>query len=225
MQQPPQNLPPNLEANVARMRGTGRLVNAGCQLIFGTIFTSISLFIFSMLWFVQAPWFAFLFVSIFVVFGVGMLGTGLWGLVVKPMMVGIAFGPPSAMLSLYRLRPGDSVTVRYDQSARRSVDVRRVLVQLILRERATYRRGTNTYTAIHDNVIDQRESPGRQVARGTALTEEHAFEVPIDSMHSLHAARNPLTWLVKVQIDVPGTPDIVEELEFVVGSQLAGETS
>jgi energy-coupling factor transporter transmembrane protein EcfT len=197
-----------------------KFVGAGCQLVIGGGFTAISLFMLIIMVIVKAPWFALLFVSLFLLFGLSMLGYGLWTLMVKPMMVGMALGPASAALSTYQVRPGESISVQYEQAARRDLDVRQVLIQLVLRERAIYRRGTNTYTAIHNEVIEQYEGPGRAVARGGVLTEGCSFRVPQTAMHSLQAPRNALIWLVMIRVDVPNTPDVTEELMFQVVPEL-----
>ena len=201
----------------------GKLVGAGCLLVFGVIFSSISVLILLVSLFVGAPWYFLLFDVPFLVAGFGMLGTGAWGLIVRPMLVGVAFGPPSAAISSYQLRLGERVTVKYEQSARRSLELRRVLIQLVLRESATYRRGTDSHTVVHDTVIDQHEGPGRQLARGDVLAEACTLQVPVDSMHTLELARNKLIWLVRIQVEVPGTPDVTEEIVITVVPDLVEE--
>lgn len=193
------------------------------MLIFGIIFSSIAILVLIASLSFGAPWYFLLFDVPFLVAGFGMMGTGAWGLIFKPMMVGVAFGPPSAALSATQLRLGEPLSVQYEQAARRSLDVRRVLIQLVLREQATYRRGTNSHTVVRDNVMDQHEGLGRQLARGAVLSEACTLRVPADSMHSLDAARNKLIWLVRFQIDVPGSPDATEEIVFTVVPELAGE--
>ena len=194
----------------------GKLVGAGCQLIFGAVFTAFATFFFLIAWSVNAPWYFLLFTLPFLAFGVGMVGYGLWTLLLKPSLVGTAFGPPHASLSSMLVRLGESVTVQYEQAALRDLAVRQVLIQLVLREHATYRRGTNTYTVYRDNIFAQHEGAGRSVSRGSVLTESCTLTVPRDSMHTLQAPRNKLIWLVKFQVDVPNTPDVTEEIVFTV---------
>jgi hypothetical protein len=194
----------------------GKLVGAGCQLIFGAFFSIIAFVIFVFSWSVGAPWYFIVFTLPFLIFGLGMVGFGLWSVVVKPMMVGVAFGPPSASLSSSQVRLGESISIQYEQAALRTLEVRRVLIQLVLREHATYRRGTDRRTTIRDNVIVQHESAGRTLERGGVLSEQCALQVPIDSMHSLQAPHNKLIWLVKFQVDVPNSPDVTEEVVFTV---------
>lgn len=199
----------------------GKMLGAGCQLLFGGFFTLIASFIFFGSWSVNAPWYFLAFTGVFLAFGLGMIGNALWILLVKPMLTGMAFGPASASLSSYELRLGDNLSVQYEQAALRAAQVRRVLIQLVLREHATYRRGTNTYTAYFDRVVAQHEGAGRPLARGDVLSESCTLRIPTDSMHSMEAPRNKLVWMAKIQVDVPGTPDVTEEIVFRVAPALA----
>jgi hypothetical protein len=203
----------------------GKVVAAGCMVLFGLAFTGFAVFWMAMAWFTGAPWYFLLFGVPFVVIGPGILGAGAWGLIVRPALVGMAFGPATVQLSPPTVHPGETVRVRYEQAARRNLEVRRVLIRLVLQEHATYRRGTNTYTALHDRPVDQYEAPGRALTAGQLLTEECTLRVPVDGMHSLNAPRNKLRWLVRIEIDTPAAPDVREETEFSVMPDVAAGAS
>jgi hypothetical protein len=199
------------------------MVQSGCVLAFGVVWTLISLLIFFAAWSFRAPWFSLLFTGIFVLFGLGMVGTGLWKLLVRPALVGRYLGPASASVSSQQVRVGERVTVRYEQPVRADVELGQLTMKLVLREWAQYRRGSSNHTVIHDNVLNAYDSPGRRYARGETLMAEHTFSIPTDGMHSFNSIRNKLIWMVKVQIALPASPDAVEEIPFVVVSEVAGE--
>jgi hypothetical protein len=205
-------------------RDLSKVVGSGCVLIFGSVFALFSLIFMSVAWAIGAPWYFLAFGSIFLIAGFGMVGTGFWMLVLRPGLTALQVGQASASVEPQQARPGDRVTVRYEQPVRRAVEVQHVTIQLILRETATYRRGTNTYTAIHDNVIDQHEAQGRRYAGGETVSEACSLRLPPDAMHSFASHRNKLTWLIKVRIGLPGAPDVDEEIGMIVVPVVAGGT-
>ena len=200
-----------------------KLVGAGCQLVFGAFFTLIASTVFLVTWSTDAHWFFLLFVGAFVVTGLWLVVHGLWVLLVKRLLTGTAFGPASASLSSDRVRLGDVLTVRYEQVALRALQVRGVQIQLVLREHAIERRGRNTYNHYFTRVVDQYEESGRSLARGETLAASCTLRVPKDSMHSFDAPRNKVTWMVRIAIDVPGRPDVAEEISVQVVPEMAQE--
>ncbi len=201
------------------------MAQGGCVMVFGLFFTLFSLIFLSASWLRGAPWFFQLFSLPFLAAGLGMAGTGAWKLIVKPLLAARTFGPAQASVSPQVLPVGERIEVRYERPVRRNVAIGGLAIKLILRETAQYRRGTNTYTAIHDNVIDQYEIPGRRLTSGETIAEQCVLAVPPDGMHSFTANRNRLTWLVKVDIAVPSEPDTSDEIGITVVPDIVEEES
>jgi hypothetical protein len=199
------------------------LVQGGCMLLFGIIWTLIALLIFFASWSLRAPWIFQLGTGVFVLFGLGMVAKGAWGVLLKPAIQARYVGPATAQLSRERLRPGDALTVRYEQPVRTEVEIGTLAMQMILREWAQYRRGTNTYTVFHDNIVDAYEEPGRRMQRGETILAEHTFRLPVDAMHSVTATHNRLLWLVRITLALPGAPDVAEHVGFEVAPEIDGE--
>jgi hypothetical protein len=193
------------------------------MLVFGIGWTLFTLVFFGIAWMIRAPWYFQAFAAVFVLAGVLMVSRSIWTMLVRPALLARYVGPASASLSSEQVRVGDHLTVRYEQPVKTEVEVGPIMMRLILHEWAQYRRGTNTYTVTHDNVVDTYEAPGRRMMRGDTISEEHTFRIPIDSMHSVMATHNRLRWLVKVSVALPASPDVAEEISFVVTPELAGE--
>ena len=202
-----------------------RLIGVGCTLVFGIGWTLFAGLFFVLSWWMGAPWYFLLFSAIFVVVGLGMIGRGVWGLIIKPSLVGRHFGPPTGSVQPMLASVGGSVRARYERPVRANVEIRRFAIQLVLRESATYRRGTNTYTVTHDAVIDTYEVPARRLVAGETIAEDRIFRIPRDGMHSFDAPRNKLVWLVRILIDTPNAPDVADDLVFVVAPVVDGELS
>jgi hypothetical protein len=123
-------------------------------------------------------------------------------------------------LSTQTPRVGEVVTLTYKQTFRTATDVQGIRFQLILRERATYRRGTDTVTVRHDNVAQEYQIAGRRFASGEGFQDQRQFQV--QGMHSFSASRNELIWLIHVQVEMAGWPAYEEEYPLQVSPELAG---
>lgn len=182
----------------------------GCLLGFAVIWTGFSLF-----WTVMAlasgAGLMALFGLPFLAIGVGLLASG-----VAPWIAGIKLSPPEVTLSRDALRPGEEFSLRFKQEVRKPVDVTRMTFQLVFRETATYRRGTNTVTVTHELPIEEWEQPGGRFETGRTLLEERALRVPPEGMHTFIANRNKLQWFLKVNVQLPNWPDVKEEYEVRV---------
>ncbi len=205
--------------NISNMIGTG------CLLLFGIVWTAFAGLFFFMSFVSGAGWPFVLFAGAFVAVGLGIMGVGSWRLLIRPSLVGRHFARPMASIEPSVVQVGSRIRVRYEQTVRANVETRRFAMQLILRERATYQRGTNSYTVVHDGIIDSYEQPGRQLVAGEVISEDRTFAIPRDSMHSFDARNNKLIWLIRVMIDTPNAPDVLEEIEFVVAPMVDSEAT
>ena len=150
----------------------------------------------------------------FFVVGAIMLGVGARVLVARTRVT-----KPEVTLSTQSPRVGEVVTLSYKQNFRSATDVQGIRFQLLLRERATYRRGTDTVTVRHDNVAQEYTLPGRRFTSGEGFQDQRQFQVR--GMHSFSASHNELIWLIHVQVEMAGWPAYEEEYPLQVAPELA----
>jgi hypothetical protein len=147
----------------------------------------------------------------FFLVGLGLLVWSLW-----PVIVGVKFTPPEVSVSSDAVRPGDTLSFRFHQTFKSAVEVKQASLQLLLRETAIYRRGTNTYTVTHDFVIQRFDLPPRSYQAGEMLSDQREWQIPAEAMHTFASTHNRLRWLIVVQVGMSGWPDFKEEYEVRV---------
>ena len=108
--------------------------------------------------------------------------------------------------------PGESIDVAWQLygNVRR---LRGLTVFVEGTEKATYTRGTNTYTdtKIFKSIELAATDKQDEMAFGT-----HVLGIPRDTMHSFSSRHNKIIWTIHVKGDVPRWPDINEKFEFKV---------
>ena len=150
--------------------------------------------------------FPLIFLSIF-----GLIGLAL--LFAIPYQL-LALGNPRPLLVLEQGMPwvgGDSqlswnMTGRTDR-------LQNLVMTLRGREEATYRRGTNSYTAkevFHDSVLYESSEP--QECRGGTLT----LAIPAGTMPTWDGGNNEIVWELEVHGDIPRWPDVKEVFVITV---------
>lgn len=149
------------------------------------------------------------------------IGLALLGWAALPLIAGAKVSRPEVSVSSTTLRVGEPFTLTYQQSFKSGADVGRILMQLIFRERATYRRGTDTVTVTHDWLMQQFETPPRRFEAGETFNDRRTFKIPEDAMHSFAANRNSLQWFIKVTVEMSGWPDFNEEYPITVLAEKA----
>ena len=168
----------------------------------------------------ELPWLAWLSLVLFIAVGVY--------LVVKTIMMGMArvkLSEPTLTASVHPLRLDESFQVHFSQRAKQPVYVERVAVKLVCRESATYRRGTDTHTVTHD--VHEAE---HEIAVDIQADSRHPIDatlelrIPADGMHTFHAPRNRIDWLLQVCTAVANWPDYTETFELKVDSRRAYTT-
>jgi hypothetical protein len=157
------------------------------------------------------------FIGIFVLVGLIFLVVG-----IIPMFARTRISAPEVSISNANLRSGESFALSYQQNFKSGVDVEKLMVQLLLRESATYRRGTDTVTVTHDHVLQTFEEPARHFDGGQQFVQNFRWEIPRGAMHSFQASRNKLYWIVKVKVDMKGWPDYDEEFGLTVRPEVLG---
>ena len=160
--------------------------------------------------------FPVIFGGCFIAVGLAIMLAGL-----NPILAGTRVSPPEVHVSNTNLRSGDEFTLSYQQTFKAASDVERITMQLILRESATYRRGTDTVTVTHDHLIQSFETPARHFDGGESFSDNRRLLIPRGAMHSFEANRNKLRWLVKVKVEIKSWPDFEEEYSITVLPEMA----
>lgn len=91
--------------------------------------------------------------------------------------------------------------------------VKKLTIEVIASQHATYQRGTDTVTdvEIFEKLLVAESTDVTDIAFGSKTVT-----IPIDSMHTFDARRNKIKWRVMVRGEIPLAPDISEEFEFRV---------
>jgi hypothetical protein len=150
--------------------------------------------------------------------GVGLL---MIGAAVRTLLARARVSPPEVSLSNAAPRVGEIFTVDYQQTYRVATNVQLIRLSLILRESATYQRGTDSVTVTHDHFVQTYDLPPRQFTAGETFQERRQFQIPPLGMHSFAAHRNKLYWCLKVLVQIPGWPDFDDEFGLTVPPQVA----
>ena len=143
--------------------------------------------------------------------GIGMLVWSVW-----PTIVGMRVTRPEISVSSDAVRPGDTFSFSFRQTFKSAADMKQASFQLVLRETAIYRRGTDTYTVHHDFVAQRFDLPPRSFQAGETLSDQRLWQIPAEGMHTFVAPRNKLRWLILAQVGISGWPDFKEEYEVRV---------
>ena len=109
----------------------------GCLLGFGLLWTAFSLFFLFMMVINEPDIWGILFISLFILIGLGMTGFGLMS-----YYTSFKVGKPNFVLTQTELRPGEEFGFSFQHTFPRSIHINWMKTQLIFRETATYQRGT-----------------------------------------------------------------------------------
>jgi hypothetical protein len=150
--------------------------------------------------------------------GVGALVT-VFGL--RPIIAATRVTKPDIQISNTTLKSGEAFALSYQQGFKSAVDVTRLTVQLILRESATYRRGTDTVTVTHDHLIQNFELTDRHFESSESINQSFRWAIPRGAMHTFEASRNKLRWIIKVNVEMKGWPNYDDEFAVRVLPEVA----
>ncbi len=190
----------------------------GCFLLFGLFWVAFSS-VFVIIGLTQGNTPFAIFGGVFVLVGVGiMLFAGL------SYYTRFRIGKPEITISTQMLRVGEPFTVSYFHNFSHAVNIEGIRVELVFRETATYQRGTDTQTVIHNHMIAEFEEPGGHFQSGHLIQKNYDLQIPSDGMHTLKVRRNKLEWFVRFVMKVPKLPDFTEQFELEVVPVLVGES-
>lgn len=192
-------------------QGSSSINSPGCLLGFGAVWTTFSLAMAALMLSSDSGLFGILFISLFVIIGLAIM-------VFAGMTYYTRFkvGKPNFSLSHTEARLGDEINFSFTHTFRSNVNINWIKTQLILRETATYQRGTDTTTVVENNIIDEREEAGFNYQGGQMLSNAYTFTIPEDGIHTLKVRRNALQWFIKFEADISSMPNFVEEFEILV---------
>jgi hypothetical protein len=185
---------------------TGR----GCLVLFALFWTSFSVIWTWTAWRGGSGVFA-LFGLPFIAIGIALLLGAFWR-----SIAGLRISRPELTVSREVLRPGETFFAQYHQSFRFPVDILESKVELVFRETAIYRRGTDTYTEVHEDVLDFFESPTGHFEAGATTRSDGNMTIPASAMHSFTGTNNKLQWFLRVSVNAQGWPDVKDEFELKV---------
>jgi hypothetical protein len=157
-------------------------------------------------------------ILIFVAIGVALM---VW--VGRPIVARWRVSHPEITLDKTAYRVGDSFHVVYQQRFKRAADVEHMNLKLLLRETATYQRGTDTYTVRHEDVIEEHEFPSGHINSNSVVRQNLSWQIPRDGMHTFLASRNKIEWFLSVEVEISGWPDYEQEYEVKVLPEVASE--
>jgi len=151
-------------------------------------------------------WFPLLFLSIFVVIGLVMIGAFFHQL--------LALTNPRLQLTVNRqgLRPGDWLELEWECAGNPS-RVTTLTLALEGRESATYSRGTDTVTDTH---VFARMTLATLDDAGAIFSGKTRVQIPLDAMPSFSASHNKIEWRLTVRGVIPRWPDISDEYNFTI---------
>ena len=140
----------------------------------------------------------------------------LWGVVILGVIKRRYYGAPDIAISKPQVGVGEEFAMSYHHEFKRNIPVKQYIFRLIMRESATYQRGTDTVTVTHDHKIDEFGYPPQTFPRGHVIQDQWNVKIPPTGMHTFSARRNKIQWFIQIEIDGPGPLDVKREYEVIV---------
>lgn len=126
---------------------------------------------------------------------------------------------PEIAITPVQVKLGEMATMSYQQMFKRDTNVKKLALQLVFRETARYRVGTDTRTVTHELVVDEFGYPGQSYPKGHMLNDTWQFIIPQNGMHTHHSTNNWLRWYVKVNVEIEGWMNFTKEYEVTVAAE------
>lgn len=191
----------------------GSKMGAGCLLFFAILWLGFSL-TWTFLAFQSGEGWQWLFGIPFILIGLFLLSQ-----FVIRLMARARVARPDLDISNPSPRIGETFTVHHRQAFKTTAQVERIAVELVFHESATYRRGTDTYTKTHEQIVDYIDHPARHFEAGETFQDHYQFTIPPDGMHSFSGNNNKLTWFIRITVDIANWPTYVEEFPIDVRAE------
>lgn len=141
-----------------------------------------------------------------------------WGTIHQLLLV-MRVPPTLLEVGAELLAPGESTRVRLYQ--RGSFPINRATITLVYRETATTGSGDDERKHKHEIVLRELADARDLHASDDRPIMNAELAIPGDAMHSFKTGRTSIEWLLRVKIDIPGRPDVKEELGIRVAAKEA----
>jgi hypothetical protein len=166
----------------------------------------------------EPDWILTVFVSPFVVIGLGLIGY-----LLRQVLITTGVGPTRIEISAHPLAPGQRYDVFLSQAGR--LTMKSLEVWLACDEKATYRQGTDTRTESR-RVFQERYffREGIEIHQGLPFESRCQIQVPSGAMHSFHANYNEVSWKLIVKGNVEGRREYQRVFQIVVNPALNGHS-
>ncbi len=135
---------------------------------------------------------------------------------IYPALQGMFVSKPVIAIYPPQARVGEQVKMTYQQTFKKNLEIEKLSFQLVLRETAKYRRGTDTYTVKHEHPLDEFGYSARTVRKGEVISDEWQLQIPSYGVPTFKANNNRLEYYVKVHIDAKGWFNFKREYEIPV---------
>lgn len=152
-------------------------------------------------------------------FMVGVLFFGLFALVGLGLLVGFLhqllclFNPVIEIALENGAVPAGGELVLAWETRGNAARIRELVIEVVAREKATYTRGTDTTTDVHEMA----RLPAVSVTDPSAMRFGSAtVRIPETAIHSFDAARNKIEWSIEIRGRIPFWPDVSERFPFFV---------
>ena len=155
-------------------------------------------------------WFLTIFISPFVLIGVGLIV-----FFFRQLLVTTGIGPTLVEISDQPLYPGKRYRLFVSQTGR--LKISSLEVWLACEEEATYRHGTDTRTEtrrVYQQPVFRLEE--FEVRRGLPFETDCEVEIPIGAMHSFKSDHNEVTWKLVVKGKTSGWPEYERSFPVIV---------
>jgi hypothetical protein len=152
------------------------------------------------------------FVGMFGYVGVGILAAQQWQGQISKMM-----DFPTMLASNDHPKVLESIDVTYRHTFHKDTTIETLKIQLVLREWVRYTRGTDTHTETRDIVMDEASIDMEQVRAGQTVEKSFTLTIPEHAYPTwIMAANNKLTWMIKLDVDLPGWLDYKDMYGIVI---------
>ncbi len=143
-----------------------------------------------------------LFISIFVIIGVAIIGGFIYQ-ILRVFNPSLRIDAPPAIIT-----PGSSLALPFRVIGRTS-KLSSLTLTLKGEERATYRRGTDTHTDTRTFFRKTLYETGQGMVMDSG---SFTLALPVDAMHSFKSSNNEVRWYLEIHGNIPRWPDLAESV-------------
>lgn len=153
---------------------------------------------------------------------------GVAGWIVFPVVARLVLPQPILTVSNDKLRTGEDFILNFQQTFKRTTNVKLIAVQVVLRDETWTRDGENDlFLSRHDKVIHEIKYPARRFGAREVFSDRYQIQVPLDAVPTLMDKQDMFRhlfwprdthsklWLVRVAVRIEGWPVYQEEYQGI----------